>query len=492
MFLRPALRASYQTKLLIDNQWVNSSSNKTFQSINPATEEVIADIQWASSSDVNKAVESSRRAFDKGPWSRSSASERSALLYKLSQLIEKNSEELAHLESIDAGKPINDARAIDVGFTIGTYRYFAELCDKVYGKTIPVSGPYSAYTRIEPVGVAAQIIPWNVPMIMQSWKLGPALAAGCTSVLKPSEKASLSSLRVGELIVEAGFPPGVVNILPGHGDTGEHLILHPGVDKVAFTGSTPVGLKIISSAGVNGLKRVTLELGGKSPNIIMDDADMDLAIGQSQLGVFWNQGQVCIAGTRVFVHEKIYDEFVRRTVLCAGSRKLGNPLDTTTEQGAQIDEKQFKKILNYIEIGKKEGAKLLLGGKRWGNKGYFVEPTVFADVEDHMTIAKEEIFGPVFCIMKFKDLDEVIRRANNTCYGLGAGVVTKSLETALKVANGVRAGTVFVNCYNMMSPGTPFGGFKNSGVGREMGIEGLRAYTEQKTVIIKRNENSLP
>jgi aldehyde dehydrogenase (NAD+) len=294
------------------------------------------------------------------------------------------------------------------------------------------------------------------------------------------------------LIVEAGFPPGVVNILPGHGDTGEFLTLHPGVNKVVFTGSMQVGLHIISNAGVNGLKRTSLELGGKSPNIIMDDADMDLAIGQSQQGVFWMQGQVCMSGSRVFVHEKIYDEFVKRTVSCASKRKLGDPLDPSVDQGPQIDEKQFKRILHYIETGKQEGAKLLLGGKRWGNKGFYIEPTVFVDVEDHMTIAKEEIFGPVFCIFKFRDVDEVIRRANNTCYGLGAGVVTKNLETAIKVVNGVRAGNVFVNCYGMVNASTPFGGFKNSGLGREMGFDGIKAYTEQKTVVIKRNEDSLP
>jgi aldehyde dehydrogenase (NAD+) len=490
MFIRPALKASYKTQLLINNKWVNSSDGRTFKTINPATEELIANVQWGSAQDINSAVSAAREAFE-GPWRRISAVERANLLDKLANLIEKNQDELAQLESLDNGKPISDAQ-VDLQMTIQCYRYYAGFADKVFGKTIPMAGPFFAYTRLEPKGVAGQIIPWNYPLMMQSWKLAPSLAAGCTSVLKPAEQTPLTSLKVGELIIEAGFPAGVVNIIPGEGDTGAALAIHPGIDKIAFTGSTAVGLEIMSKAGANRLKRVSLELGGKSPNIIMEDADLDLAITTSQFGAFFNQGQNCIAGSRVFVHEKIYDEFVRRTAICAAGRKLGNPLDPSTAQGPQVSEVQMKKVLSYVEKGKQEGASLVTGGKRFGNKGFFVEPTVFADVTDHMTIAKEEIFGPVFCILKFKDVDEVIARANDTCYGLGAGVVTRNIETALKVVNGIRAGTVFVNSYDVGSENLPFGGFKQSGIGRELGEDGIMNYLEQKSVVFKTSNDSLP
>ena len=328
---------------------------------------------------------------------------------------------------------------------------------------------------------------------MQAWKLGPALATGCTVVMKPAEQTPLTALRVGELIMEAGFPEGVVNILPGFGPSaGQALATHKDVDKVAFTGSTEVGYQIMRNSHKDNLKRITLELGGKSANIIMDDADIDLAIAQSQVGLFLNQGQCCIAGSRLFVHEKIYDEFVKRSVEVAKARKVGDPFAAETDQGPQIDNDQFTKILKYIDIGKKEGAQLLTGGKRVGTKGYFVEPTVFAGVTDDMTIAKEEIFGPVMSILKFKTIDEVIARANKSEYGLGAGVVTRSVENAIKLSNGIRAGTVYVNCYDVFDANTPFGGFKDSGVGRELGEAGLRNYLESKTVIIKRPDDSMP
>lgn len=328
---------------------------------------------------------------------------------------------------------------------------------------------------------------------MQAWKLGPALATGCTVVMKPAEQTPLTALRIGELIMEAGFPEGVVNILPGYGPSaGQALAQHPLVDKVAFTGSTEIGYEIMKTSHKNNLKRITLELGGKSANIIMDDADIDLAIAQSQVGLFLNQGQCCIAGSRLFVHEKIYDEFVRRSVEVSKNRKVGDPFGADTEQGPQVDKDQFSKIMNYIDIGKKEGAKLLTGGTRVGNKGWFVAPTVFADVKDDMTIAKEEIFGPVMSILKFKNIDEVIERANNSQYGLGAGVVTKSVENALKLSNGIRAGTVYVNCYDVFDANTPFGGFKDSGIGRENGEYGLKNYLETKTVIMKRPDDSMP
>ncbi len=481
------------TQLLIDGKFVNSTTGKTFDTFNPATEEKITSVQESSVEDVNKAVKAARRAFDEGPWRRMAASERGRLLYKLADLMEKHQDELAALEALDNGKPFAFAKAVDIGLSIKTYRYYAGWADKIHGQTIPISGPYLAYTKEEPVGVCGQIIPWNFPALMQAWKLGPALATGNTVVLKPAEQTPLTALRVGELIMEAGFPEGVVNILPGYGPTaGQALAQHRDVDKIAFTGSTEVGYEIMRTSHKNNLKRVTLELGGKSANIIMDDADIDLAIAQSQVGLFLNQGQCCVAGSRLFVHEKIYDQFVARSVEVAKARKVGDPFAAETDQGPQVDSDQFKKILNYINIGEKEGAKLLTGGKRSGNKGWFVEPTVFADVQDNMTIAKEEIFGPVMSIMKFKSIDEVIKRANASEYGLGAGVVTKNIDNAIKISNSLRAGTVYVNCYDVFDANTPFGGFKDSGVGRELGEAGLKNYLESKTVIIKRPDDSMP
>lgn len=422
-----------------------------------------------------------------------SGAERGRLMYKLADLMEKHQDELAALEALDNGKPFGFAKAADIALCIKTYRYYAGWADKIHGQTIPIGGPHFCYTKQEPVGVCGQIIPWNFPALMQAWKLGPALATGCTVVMKPAEQTPLTALRVGELIMEAGFPEGVVNIIPGYGPTaGQALAQHKDVDKVAFTGSTEVGYEIMRNSHKHNLKRITLELGGKSANIIMDDADIDLAIQQSQVGLFLNQGQCCIAGSRVFVHEKIYDQFVARTVEVTKKRKVGDPFAADTDQGPQVDSDQFKKIMNFIDIGKKEGGELLTGGKRVGTKGWFVEPTIFAGVQDSMTIAKEEIFGPVMSILKFKNVDEVIQRANASEYGLGAGVVTKSVENALKISNGIRAGTVYVNCYDVFDANTPFGGFKDSGVGRELGEYGLNNYLETKTVIMKRPDDSMP
>ena len=481
------------TQLLINGKFVNSSSGKTFDTYNPATEEKICSVQEADAHDVDLAVKAARKAFDEGPWRRMAASERGLLLSKLADLMEKNFDELCALEALDNGKPVNLARGADIPLCIKTYRYYAGWADKIHGQTIPISGPYFCYTKEEPVGVVGQIIPWNFPALMQAWKLGPALATGCTVVMKPAEQTPLTALRIGELIMEAGFPEGVVNILPGYGPSaGQALAQHKLVDKVAFTGSTEIGYEIMRSSHKNNLKRITLELGGKSANIIMDDADIDVAIAQSQVGLFLNQGQCCIAGSRLFVHEKIYDQFVERSAQVAKARKVGDPFGKDTDQGPQIDKDQFGKIMNYIDVGKKEGATLLTGGGRVGKKGWFVEPTVFADVKDDMTIAKEEIFGPVMSILKFKTVDEVIERANNSQYGLGAGVVTKSVDNALKISNGIRAGTVYVNCYDVFDANTPFGGFKDSGIGRENGEAGLKNYLETKTVIIKRPDDSHP
>jgi aldehyde dehydrogenase (NAD+) len=475
------------TKLLIGNEWVNSKSGKTFPTINPATGEEIAQVAEADAEDVNRAVKVARDAFhSKSAWRTMSASQRGHLLNKLADLIEKHADELARLESLDNGKPYSVALAADVPLTIACYRYYAGWADKVQGKTIPIQGNYFCYTRLEPVGVVGQIIPWNFPLLMQAWKLAPALATGNTVVMKPAEQTPLTALRVGELIMEAGFPPGVVNILPGYGPTaGAALARHMDVDKVAFTGSTEVGHLIMEASAKTNLKRVTLELGGKSPNIIFADADMDAAIEGSHFALFFNQGQCCCAGSRTYVEEKCYDEFVERSAARAKKRTVGNPLDPATEQGPQVDDAQFQKIMGYIESGKKEGAKLVAGGDRVGDRGYFVRPTVFADVKDEMTIAQEEIFGPVMSILKFKDVDDLVERANKTMYGLAAGVWTRDIGKAHAIANSVRAGTVWVNCYDVFDAAAPFGGFKQSGMGRELGEYGLQQYTEVKTVTVK-------
>jgi aldehyde dehydrogenase (NAD+) len=479
--------AIQQTRLLINNQWVDSVSGKKFETINPATGEVLAQVAEADAADVDLAVKAARKAFhSKSPWRRMSASERGKLMNRLAELMEKHADELATLESLDNGKPKHVAMAADLPLSIACYRYYAGWADKIQGKTIPINGDYFCYTRHEPVGVVGQIIPWNFPLLMQAWKLGPALAAGNTIVLKAAEQTPLTALRLGELIVEAGFPEGVVNILAGYGPTaGAAIARHMDVDKVAFTGSTEVGHLIMKAAAETNLKRVTLELGGKSPNIVFADADMDQAVEGPHFALFFNQGQCCCAGSRVFVEEKAYDEFIDRSVQRAKKRKVGNPLDPITEQGPQVDQDQFDKVLGYVDAGKREGAKLLCGGERVGDRGYFVSPTVFGDVKDEMKIAQEEIFGPVMSVLKFKDMDELIDRANKTIYGLAAGVWTRDIGKAHHIANNVRAGTVWVNCFDVFDAGAPFGGFKQSGIGRELGEYGLQQYSEIKTVTVK-------
>ncbi len=473
------------TKLLINNRWVSSESGKTFATINPSTGEEICQVAEADAADVDKAVKAARAAFE-GPWRKMRASERGRLLYRLADLIEVNADELARLETLDNGKPLSIAKAVDVAKTVACYRYFAGWADKVQGKTIPIDGDFFCYTRHEPIGVVGQIIPWNYPMLMQSWKLAPALATGNTVVMKPAEQTPLSALRIGELLLEAGYPEGVVNILPGFGPiAGAALARHMDVDKIAFTGSTEVGRLIMTAAAQSNLKRVTLELGGKSPNIIFADADLDAAVEGAHLGIFVNQGQSCCAGSRVFVQETVYEQFVEKTVARAAKRRVGDPLDPTTDQGPQVDQSQFDRIMAYIESGRTEGATLACGGERVGNRGYFIRPTVFADVDDDMTIAREEIFGPVMSVIAFKDVDEAITRANNTDYGLAAGVWTSDIKKAHAVANGVRAGTVWVNCYHVLDTRAPFGGFKQSGMGRELGEYALHEYTEVKTVTLK-------
>ncbi|MGE3182582.1 MAG: aldehyde dehydrogenase family protein [Phycisphaerae bacterium] len=484
--LNPASVKLGPTKLLINGEWQDSQSGKTFETINPATEEVICSVAEADKGDVDRAVAAARRAFDEGPWRRMSATERGKLMYKLADLMEKNKDELAALETLDNGKPISDASAADLPLAIACYRYYAGWADKVQGKTIPINGPYFCYTRHEPVGVCAQIIPWNFPILMQAWKWGPALSMGCTVVLKPAEQTPLTALRVAELAMEAGYPPGVINVLPGYGPTaGAPLARHMHVDKVAFTGSTEIGHEIMKSAAESNLKRVTLELGGKSPNIIFADTDLDKAADGAHFALFFNQGQCCCAGSRVYVEEKVHEEFLGKLVDKAKARKVGDPFDKSTQQGPQVDKDQYNKIMGFIEAGNKEGAKLMCGGGRAKDKGYFVEPTIFDGVKEDMKIGKEEIFGPVMSVMKFKDMDDVIKRANNNPYGLAAAVWTKDIEKAHQIANNVRAGTVWVNCYDVFDAAAPFGGFMQSGLGRELGEYGLQAYTVVKTVTVR-------
>ena len=476
-----------QTQCFIGGKWLPAASGKTFETINPATEEVIAQVAEGDASDVDLAVDAARDALEHGPWSKMDARDRGRLIYKLCDLIEDEAEELASLETLDNGKPIREARTGDVPLVLDVLRYYAGYADKIHGQTIPVRGNYFTYTRREPVGVVGQIIPWNFPMLMAAWKWGPALAAGCTVVMKPAEQTPLTCLRLARLAQKAGIPDGVINVIPGYGPTaGAAIVRHKGVDKVAFTGEYKTAQIIMRDAAPT-LKRLTFELGGKSPNIVFADADLEAAAIGSHFGLYLNQGQCCCAGSRLFVEEKVHDKFVDKLVAMNKGRKLGDPFDPETEQGPQVDQAQFDKIMSYIDLGKKEGAACLTGGERHGTRGYFVKPTLFANVNDEMKIAQDEIFGPVLSVLKFKNVDEIIERANNTFYGLAAAVWTRDIAKAHRLAAKIKAGTVWVNCYDVFDAAAPFGGFKMSGLGRELGERGLDAYTETKTVTVSLN-----
>ncbi|MBC1286350.1 aldehyde dehydrogenase family protein [Listeria booriae] len=468
-------------KLFIDGKWVPSVSGKTFETLNPATGEIIARIEEGGKTDIDSAVKAARRAFEVGDWSKISGAERGKIINKLVELMEDNAEELAQLEALDNGKPILETRNADVPLAIEHFRYYAGWAGKISGQNIPVTGEFLNYTRHEPIGVIGQIIPWNFPLLMAAWKLGAALATGCTVVLKPAEQTPLSALYLAKLAQEAGFPDGVLNIVTGAAATGEELVAHPDINKIAFTGSTKVGKHIMSQAS-DALKRVTLELGGKSPNIIFPDADLSRAIPGALSGIMFNQGQVCCAGSRLFVHRSIFDKVVAELVTQAKQIKQGPGLDSETTMGPLVSKKQQERVLNYIALGQSEGATVLTGGSAPFEKGYFVEPTILTDVTDDMTIAKEEIFGPVVAVLPFDTVDEVITRSNATDYGLAAGIWTENVRTAHSVAEKLKAGTVWINCYNAFDAASPFGGYKESGIGREMGSYALNNYTEVKSI----------
>jgi betaine-aldehyde dehydrogenase len=483
---QPASETPRKYQLFIDGKWVDAESGKTFTTPNPATGATLAEVAEGDKADIDKAVAAARKAFD-GKWSKMSARDRGRMMYKLAQLIEAKTPELAALETADNGKPIKETSYVDLPQVVENFEYFAGWATKIEGETIPVPGQMFNYTLREPVGVCGQIIPWNFPLLMAAWKLAPALAAGNTVVLKPAEQTPVGAMELASLIQEAGFPDGVVNIVPGYGETaGAALASHPDIDKVAFTGSTEVG-KIIAKAAADNLTKVSLELGGKAPNIIFADADMEQAVNGAMMGIFFNQGQVCCAGSRLFVDAKVKDEFLDRFKERAGRVKVGDPMDKNTQMGPQVSEEQLNRIKGYVDIAKGEGAQVLAGGcppslEGDFQKGYFFQPTIFGDVKNSMRVAQEEIFGPVVSVISFEDEEDLIRQANEVVYGLSAGIWTKDITRAHRFAKAIKAGVVWINTYNMFNAASPFGGYKQSGYGREMGKHALEMYTHVKSV----------
>jgi phenylacetaldehyde dehydrogenase len=475
-------------KLLIDGKWVDAQSGETFPVYNPATGEVMNQCAAGDKADIDLAVKAARRAFEGGAWPRMTHGQRGRLIWKLADLIEEHLEEFAQIESLDNGKPLAVARVADVPLAVDLFRYMSGWTTKIEGQTISSSqlgSDYFAYTLREPIGVVGQIIPWNFPLLMAAWKLGPALATGCTVVLKPAEQTPLSALRLGELIAEAGFPPGVVNIVTGYGETaGASLAAHWDVDKVAFTGSTEVGKMVVQAAAGN-LKKVSLELGGKSPNIIFGDADLETAIPGAANAIFFNHGQCCCAGSRLYVHERIFDEVVEGVTHHAKNINVADGFNPESQMGPLVSEEQLNRVLGYLEAGRSDGVKTVVGGNRIGDRGYFVEPTVLTGTRPGMKVVDEEIFGPVVCAMPFNELEQVAAQMNQTPYGLAGAIWTKDIGRAHRLARAMRAGTVWINCYNIFDAALPFGGYKQSGWGREMGKEALELYTEVKSVCLK-------
>ncbi len=477
--------------LLINGKWVEAASGESFATVDPASGSTLCHVAAGAKEDIDQAVAAARNAFESGPWRSMTASERGRLIWRLADLLEEHADEFATLESLDNGKPRAVARVADVPLAVDLFRYMAGWATKIHGSTFPISVPYApgaqffSYTQREPIGVVGQIIPWNFPLLMAAWKLGPALATGCTVVLKPAEQTPLSALRLGELIQQAGFPDGVVNIVTGFGETaGAALAGHPGIDKVAFTGSTEVG-KLIVRAASHDLKKVSLELGGKSPNIVLADADLETAIPGAASAIFFNHGQCCCAGSRLYVHKKHFDQVVEGVASAARKIKVGPGLSPDTEMGPLVSEEQLNRVMGLLKSGQSEGAKPVAGGSRHGKAGYFVQPTVLVNTQPGMRVMEEEIFGPVVCAVPFTDEEEVIRSANGNIYGLAAAVWTSNLSKAHRIASALRAGTVWVNCYNIFDAALPFGGYKQSGWGREMGAEALELYTETKAVCVR-------
>ncbi|KAI9461069.1 aldehyde dehydrogenase domain-containing protein [Russula earlei] len=482
-------KVSFPTGVFIDGQFSAGSDGSTIDVVNPSTGKVITSIAEGTAKDVDRAVAAAKRTFENTWGLKVPGAQRGKLLNRLADLLETHSDELAALEALDNGKTFLWAKAVDVHFSIETIRYYAGWADKIHGQVVETHERKLAYTRHEPIGVVGQIIPWNFPLLMFAWKLGPALATGNAIVLKPSEFTPLTALRACSLINEAGFPPGVVNVVTGYGHTaGQAISEHLGIDKVAFTGSTLVGRKIMEAAAKSNLKNVTLELGGKSPNIVLNDADLDLAVDWSAFGIYWNHGQCCCAGSRIFVQSGIYDEFLKRFTAKSKSIKLGDPFAKASDQGPQVSQIQFDRILDYINSGKQQGAKVHLGGERHGTKGYFIQPTIFTDTRPDMRIVQEEIFGPVCVVIKFEDEEDVLRQANDTLYGLAAAVFTQDITRGIQLAHKLQAGTVWINCVNSLHPNVPFGGYKQSGIGRELGEYALANYTNLKAVHVNLGE----